>query len=89
MQEYAKIKYNLCSLKTFKNIKVLPNPRDPNDVNSTEIIWTNELEWKTAETQLTSYYETVAPTTVTYVKYFQVGIVHAKTSLKHVSGKGK
>lgn len=88
VQEYAQIKNNMCSLKIGDGVIVLENPDDSNEVNSTEIIWTNETGWQTAATRWTSFYKTVPPTRVAYIKDFRVGIVHAMTSLKHISGLG-
>lgn len=87
MQEYAQITDNVCSLK-IGNTEVLRNPVDPNDVNSTEIIWTKETGWQIAVSKWNSFYKTIAPTKVPYIEEFRVGLVHAKTSLKHISGKG-
>lgn len=87
MQEYAQITDNVCSLK-IGNTEVLRNPEDPNDVNSTEIIWTKETGWQIAVSKWNSFYKTIAPTKVPYIEEFRVGLVYAKTSLKHISGKG-
>lgn len=87
MQDYAQITDNVCSLKIGDD-EVLNNPEDPNDVNSTEIIWTNKTGWQIAVTKWSSFYKTISPTKVPYVDDFRVGLVHARTSLKHISGKG-
>lgn len=87
MQDYAKITDNVCSLK-IGDTEVLNNPEDPNDVNSTQIIWTKETGWQIAVTKWSSFYKTIAPTKVPYVEDFRVGLVHARTSLRHISGKG-
>lgn len=87
MQDYAQIISNECSLK-IGSTDVLNNPDNLNDVNSTEIIWTKETRWQTAVTRWSSFYTPIPPTKFPYVKVFRVGLVYAKTSLKHISGKG-
>ena len=87
MEEYAIITYSISSLKIGKT-KVLSNPEDPNLVNATEIIWTNEIQWETIEAEWSSFYKTTAPATVLYVDGFRVGIVHARTSFTHIFEDG-
>lgn len=77
----------MCSLRKGLT-EVLDNPGSPSDVNSTEIVWTNEIGWETADTTWNSRYKTEQPPNVSYVHNFRVGIVHAKTILKHIRGKG-
>lgn len=78
----------MCSLRKSSTGQVLDNPGSPSDVNSTEIVWTNEIGWQTADTIWNSQYKTEKPPDVAYVHTFRVGIVHAKTTLKHIHGKG-
>lgn len=87
MQDYALITDNMCSLKIGVT-EVLNNPDDLNDVNSTEIIWTKETGWQTAVTKWSSIYKSIPPARHAFVTDFKVGLVHAKTSLKHISGEG-
>lgn len=88
MEKYATISDNTCSLRNDDTGEVLRNPDNPNDVNSTEIKWTNK-NWHRAETKWNTVYEAKPHANVSYVHYFQVGIVHANTSLKYISGKGQ
>lgn len=78
----------MCSLRKSSTGQVLENPGSQSDVNSTEIVWTNEIGWQTADTIWNSQYKTEKPSDVAYVHTFRVGIVHAKTTLKHIHGKG-
>lgn len=87
VQEYAHIVDNMCSLK-IGNTEVLNNPDDPNNVDSTKIIWTKETGWETAESEWNSLYKMTAPKHISYVHNFRVGIVHAKTTLRYISGNG-
>jgi hypothetical protein len=69
----------------------MDNPTDPNDVNSSETIWTNIVAWEKGETKWEALYtlqETPVNHTDHYAKNFVYGIVHAKTTLKHISGTG-
>ncbi|XP_078322971.1 uncharacterized protein LOC111122905 [Crassostrea virginica] len=53
MMEFAKITESMSSLRSGKT-KVCDNPNDPSEVNSTEVIWTNEIQWKTVEAKWNS-----------------------------------
>lgn len=88
MQNFADIKYSQSSLRKDSG-EGIKNPKSPNDVNSTEIIWTKDTRWETAEAEWTSSYENGTPIKVPYMKEFCVGIVNAKTSFKHISNGGK
>lgn len=91
MQDFAEIKYSMCTLK--KNLtKKIDNPSDPNFVSSTEVIWTKEIDWSTAETKWDAKYvlkENLPNLTDHYVQKFSYGIVSATTTLQYTSGTGK
>ena len=87
MKEFANITDSISSLK-IGDTDVLNNPRNPNLIESTEIIWTNNIQWKTAEAKWSSFYKTTAPPHISYIKDFRVGIVAAKTSFKHIPNEG-
>ena len=87
MKEFANITDSISSLK-IGDIDVLNNPSNPNLIDSTEIIWTNNIQWKTAEAKWSSIYKTTAPPNISYVEVFRVGIVAAKTSFKYISNEG-
>lgn len=89
MQDFADIKYSMCTLRG--DSEKLDNPTDPNDINSSETIWTNIVSWKTGETKWDALYklqETPVKGDDHYVKEFVYGIVHARTTMKHISGTG-
>lgn len=87
VEEFANVTDSISSLR-IGDTEVLNNPGDPNLIDSTEIIWTKETQWKTAEAQWNSFYKTTAPAKVPYIKDFRVGIVYAKTSFKHIFDDG-
>lgn len=88
MEEFADITLSQSSLRKNSG-ESKKNPDNPNDVNSTEIIWTKDTMWETAEAEWTSSYQRGSPTNVPYIKEFRVGIVNATTSFKHISNGGK
>lgn len=87
MEEFANITDSTSSLRSG-DTDVLNNPHHPSLIDSTEIIWTNNIQWKTAEAKWSSFYKTTAPSNISYVKDFSVGIVAAKTIFKHISYEG-
>lgn len=87
VMEFAKITESMSSLRSGKT-KVCDNPNDPSEVNSTEVIWTNETQWKTVEAKWVSFYAKNVTRNVSYVKDFRVGIIAAKTSFIHIFNEG-
>lgn len=90
VQDYADIKYSMSTLKIV-NLKKLDNPSNPNEISSTEVIWTKETGWSTAETKWDAQYklqETPPDLTDHYVQTFVYGIVSAMTTLQYTSGTG-
>lgn len=90
VQDYADIKYSMSTLK-IGNLKKLDNPSNPNEISSTEVIWTKETGWSTAETKWDAQYklqETPPDLTDHYVQTFVYGIVSAMTTLQYTSGTG-
>ncbi|XP_062616047.1 uncharacterized protein LOC134277752 [Saccostrea cucullata] len=88
MQDYATISYSLCTLQ-MDDIYKLDNPKNPNSLNSTEIIWTKETYWKTAKTKWDALYvlqESIDKKEDHYVKDFKYGLVHARSTLQYISG---
>ena len=91
VQDFADVKYAMCTLRTG-SVDKLDNPSDPNDVSSTDVIWTKETNWLTAETEWHAQYtlqESPPDMTNHYVQKFLYGIVNAMISLQYISGTGK
>ena len=91
VQDFADVKYAMCTLRTG-SVDKLDNPSDPNDVSSTDVIWTKETNWLTAETEWHAQYtlqESPPDMTNHYVQKFLYGIVNAIISLQYISGTGK
>lgn len=88
MEDFADVTYSMCALK-IGQVERLEN--DPNNIVSTQVIWTKLTDWKTAETKWDATYvpQDVPPSlTDHYIQSFLYGIVHAKTTLKYISGTG-
>lgn len=91
VQDFADIKYSMCTLRNNRTGKI-DNPSDPNVVSSTEVKWTKEVDWSTAETKWDAQYVLNASltnfTTDHYVQNFSYGVVSATTTLQYKSGTG-
>lgn len=90
VQDYADIKYSMCTLK-IGNSKKLDNPSDPNEISSKKVMWTKETGWSMAETRWDAQYnlqESPPDLTDHYIQTFVYGIVSAMTTLLYISGTG-